>query len=83
MDNKSSVIGFFLYFWMFQIAAFIVFYFMGLVTADSSVKVVGILFLITSAGYTFLYFVKKNGDKKRAARKAAAAASKQGKKKRK
>ncbi len=72
MDAKPTVIGFFIYFWFFQIAAFIVYKLMNLVNGESSLKVVLILFVINTIAYTFLYFVKKNGDRKRAARKASA-----------
>lgn len=72
MDGKGTVIGFFIYFWVFQISAFVVFRLMNLVNGDSDLKTIIILFVLVSIGYVVLYLSKKSGDRKRAARKANA-----------
>ncbi len=74
-NGIGTALGFFTYFWMFEIAAFIVFKFMGFINNDTSWKVILVLFLIIGLAYTGFYLIKKSGDRKRAARKEAAAAS--------
>ncbi len=72
MENKSSVIGFVIYFWVFQISAFVMLRLFGMVSADSSVKQIVILFVIFGIAFTGFYFIKKSGDAKRAKRNATA-----------
>lgn len=67
-NNIGGIINYFIYFWIFQIAAFVMLKIMGLVGPDSSLKHVLILFVILGIAYTGLYLVKKSGDRKRAAR---------------
>ena len=74
MDRNAfnTVIGYFTYFWMFQLAAFGVMYFMGMVTKDTSMKAIIVLFIIFGLAYTGFYMIKRSGDRKRAARQANA-----------
>lgn len=68
----GGVIGYFVYFWVFQIGGFIMFRIMGLVDAHSDWKHVAVLFVILGIAYTGLFIVKIRGDRKRAARQANA-----------
>ena len=72
MDNKSSIIGFVIYFWIFQISAFLMMRLFGLVSADSPLKHVLILFVVFGLAFTGFYFIKRSGDAKRAQRNATA-----------
>jgi hypothetical protein len=72
MDNKSTVIGFVIYFWVFQISAFVMLRLFGLVSAESSAKQIIILFVIFGLAFTGFYFIKRSGDAKRAKRNATA-----------
>ena len=71
-DGHGTIIGYFLYFWMFQIAAFIVLRFMRIIGDNTSWKVYLVFFIIFGLAYTGFYFIKLSGDRKRAARKANA-----------
>lgn len=72
MDNRTNIIGFVIYFWVFQLSAFLMMRLFGLVSADSPLKHVIILFVIFGLAFTGFYFIKKSGDAKRAKRKATA-----------
>lgn len=67
-NGVGGLISYFVYFWIFQIGAFLVFRFMGLVGPQSGLKEVLILFVILGLAYTGLFFIKIKGDRKRAER---------------
>ena len=72
-NGLGTALGFFTYFWIFEIAAFVVFKVMGFINNDTSWKVIIVLFIIIGIAYTGMYLIKKSGDRKRAARKENAA----------
>ncbi len=71
-NGMNSVLGYITFFWVFQLAGFGMMYFMGMITRDTSLKAILLLFLVFGLVYTGLFMIKRSGDKKRAARKANA-----------
>lgn len=67
-NGVGGLISYFVYFWIFQIGAFIMFRLMGVVGPESSLKHIVVLFVILGIAYTGLFFIKIRGDRKRAER---------------
>lgn len=72
----GGVIGFIIYFWIFEIGGMVIGRIMGFIDTNS-VKSIALFFVIFGAAYVAFYFIKRMGDRKRYERKAAEAAQKE------